>query len=313
MKRLTIGLAAHVDAGKTTLSEALLYTAGAIRRLGRVDSRDAFLDTDAVEKERGITIFSKQAVLQTGDAELTLIDTPGHVDFSAETERVLGILDACVLVISAADGVQAHTRTLAGLLEAYHVPVIVFVNKMDQPGADREALMRNLQSQFSEACVDFSPEAEDARAEALAMCSEELMEKFLADGQVREDSLQKAVMARQVFPCFFGSALKLSGIEELLEAIPQLLSEPAYPETFAARVFKILRDDPDVSDHGKGLDHDLPRIAGVGQGFEVPGHAGGEDQLADAVPGGADGRTFKDPAVGKCQISHVNPHRALQP
>ena len=243
MKRLTIGLAAHVDAGKTTLSEALLYTAGAIRRLGRVDSRDAFLDTDAVEKERGITIFSKQAVLQTGDAELTLIDTPGHVDFSAETERVLGILDACVLVISAADGVQAHTRTLAGLLEAYHVPVIVFVNKMDQPGADREALMRNLQSQFSEACVDFSPEAEDARAEALAMCSEELMEEFLADGQVKRDTLQKAVMARQVFPCFFGSALKLSGIEELLEAIPQLLSEPAYPETFAARVFKILRDD----------------------------------------------------------------------
>ncbi len=242
MKRLVTGILAHVDAGKTTLSEALLYHAGAIRRLGRVDHRDAFLDTDAMERERGITIFSKQAELDLGDLALTLLDTPGHVDFSAEAERVLQVLDCAILVVSGTDGIQAHTRTLWRLLERYGVPVFLFINKMDLAGTDRVALLRELKSRLDGGCVDFSLPP-DALAEEAAVCDEALLERYLETGAVSEAELTDLIRRRKLFPCLFGSALKLEGVEELLEAIRRHPPLRTYPAEFGARVFKVARDD----------------------------------------------------------------------
>ena len=237
----SIALLAHVDAGKTTLSEALLYESGARRSLGRVDHGDSFLDTQPLERERGITIFSKQAILETEHRRFTLVDTPGHADFSAEMERTLGILDCAVLVISGTDGVQAHTLTLWNLLERYHVPVILFVNKMDLPGTDRDALLGQLQSRLSPACVDFGTSPEEI-AENAAMCDEALLETYLAYGTVTEGNLRGLLEHRKLFPCLFGSALRLQGVKELLTLLDRLAPEPVWGAEFAARVFKISRD-----------------------------------------------------------------------
>ena len=241
MKKLTLGILAHVDAGKTTLSEGLLYASGALRRLGRVDHGDAFLDTDTLERERGITILSKQAMLTAGDAELTLLDTPGHVDFSAEMERTLSVLDYAVLVISGSDGVQSHTRTLWRLLERYSVPAFLFINKMDLAGADKPALMAQLTDTLSAECVDFSAPA-DERDEALALCGEAALEQLLARGAVDDALIADMIAGRAVFPCFFGSALKMQGVEEFLSALGTLTRQRDYPKEFGARVFKISRD-----------------------------------------------------------------------
>ena len=217
MKKLVVGILAHVDAGKTTLSEALLYRSGALRKLGRVDHRDAFLDTDAIERERGITIFSKQAVLSLGDTEVTLLDTPGHVDFSAEAERTLRVLDCAILVISGTDGVQAHTRTLWRLLERYGVPTFLFVNKMDLAGADRDAVLTELKRRLDGGCVDFSAPPE-AWAEEAAVCDEGVLERYLDTGSVTDRDVTAMIRQRKLFPCFFGSALKMEGVEPLLDA-----------------------------------------------------------------------------------------------
>ena len=242
MNRLVIGVLAHVDAGKTTLSEAMLYESGVIRRLGRVDHQDAFLDTDAMERERGITIFSKQAEFCVGDLEVTLLDTPGHVDFSAEAERVLRVLDCAVLVISGSDGVQAHTRTLWRLLERYGVPVFLFVNKMDLAGCEREALIGALKGQLDGGCVDFGAGAEHVAEEA-ALCDEAVLEAYLESGCVSDKVLAGLVGARKLFPCFFGSALRLEGVSELLEGLGRFAPVPEYPGDFGARVFKVARDE----------------------------------------------------------------------
>ncbi len=235
------GLLAHVDAGKTTLSEALLYVSGARRTLGRVDHGDAFLDTHALERARGITIFSKQAILETETRELTLVDTPGHVDFSAEAERTMPILDCAVLVISGTDGVQAHTLTLWRLLERYHIPVFLFINKMDLPDTSRETLMAQLQEQLSAGCVDFGADM-GTIAENAAMCDEALLENYLETGTVTQGNLRGLVAKRRLFPCFFGSALKLQGIDALLEGLDCYGPEPRVGADFSARVYKISRD-----------------------------------------------------------------------
>ena len=234
-------LLAHVDAGKTTLSEALLYVSGARRTLGRVDHKDAFLDTHSLERARGITIFSKQALLETANRSITLVDTPGHVDFSAETERTLPILDCAVLVISGTDGVQAHTLTLWRLLERYHVPTLLFINKMDLPGTEREALLRQLQEQLSPGCVDFGADF-SAIAENAAMCDDALLENYLESGTVTEGNLRGLIAKRKLFPCCFGSGLKLEGVEEFLEVLDKYAPETDYPAEFAAKVYKISRD-----------------------------------------------------------------------
>ena len=239
MDKLVVGILAHVDAGKTTLSEALLYRSGVLRRLGRVDHGDAFLDTDAMERERGITIFAKQAVLPVGERELTLLDTPGHVDFSAEAERTLRVLDCAVLVISGADGIQGHTRTLWQLLERYGVPVFLFVNKMDLPGADREEVLSQLRRRLSPGCVDFGSAALEEDA---AVCDEGVLERYLETGRLERNDLVEMIRRRQVFPCFFGSALKLEGVDALLEGLAEYGPVPTYPAEFGARVFKVSRD-----------------------------------------------------------------------
>ena len=275
-KYVCVGLLAHVDAGKTTLSEAILYTTGTTRKLGRVDNRDAYLETYALERERGITIFSKQAVCQLGDTTVTLLDTPGHVDFSAEMERTLQVLDYAVLVISGADGVQGHTETLWSLLKRYQVPTFLFINKMDQPGTDREALLSELQKRLSESCVDFAL-LDDADAEVpeevwetIAMSDEELLERYLESGSIAEEDIRRLIRQRKLFPCYFGSALKLQGVEELLAGLERWMSEEMFAGTegwhvvqqeradagspertetgasdaaFGAKVFKISRDE----------------------------------------------------------------------
>ena len=246
IKRICAGLLAHVDAGKTTLSEAILYLTGSIRRLGRVDSRDAFLDTYEQERARGITIFSKQAVVPLGNWSVTLLDTPGHVDFSAEMERTLQVLDCAVLIISGADGVQSHTETLWRLLKRWEIPVFVFVNKMDQPGTDARAILEELKVRLDENCVDFTQDAEGL-AESLAMCDEAVLEKYLAEGGIEKEDTARLIRERKAFPCFFGSALKLQGVEELLRAMEAYMPDAARGrersgEAFGARVFKISRD-----------------------------------------------------------------------
>ena len=241
---LNVGLLAHVDAGKTTLSESILYQSGAIRNLGRVDHQDAFLDTDEMERERGITIFSKQAVLTWKDTEITLLDTPGHVDFSAEMERVLQVLDCAVLVISGADGVQGHTETLWKLLTRYGIPVFLFVNKMDQEGTDCGKLLAELKSRFSEGCIDFGrveTGAEEA-IEEIAVCDEQTMEEYLEKGSVAAVSIRRLVAERKIFPCYFGSALHLQGVEELMNGICTYQMQKENPAAFGAKVYKIARD-----------------------------------------------------------------------
>ena len=229
--KISVGLLAHVDAGKTTLSEALLYLTGAIRKMGRVDDRDAFLDTYELERERGITIFSKQAVFDLGDKTVTLLDTPGHVDFSAEMERTIQVLDVAILVVSGADGVQGHTRTVWRLLKRHHVPVFLFINKMDQSGCDPKALMKDLKANLDENCVDFggwsgekgewNPEKmqSDEFFQELAVCDEKIMESYFENGVINTEEIGELVRERKVFPCYFGSALKLKGVEKLIEGI----------------------------------------------------------------------------------------------
>ena len=241
MDKLVIGILAHVDAGKTTLSEGLLYTCGRLKKLGRVDHKDAFLDTDPMERERGITIFSKQAILPLEGAELTLLDTPGHADFSAEMERTLQVLDCAILVISGTDGVQGHTHTLWKLLERYGVPTFLFINKMDLAGADRDALLTELKSKLDEGCVDFAAPAEQIQEQA-AVCDEDALERYLEDGALDDGALTALIAKRKLFPCWFGSALKLEGVAEFLQGLDHYAPRPRYGPDFAARVFKISRD-----------------------------------------------------------------------
>ncbi len=243
MGKIVVGILAHVDAGKTTLSEGMLYTSGAIRTMGRVDNRDAFLDTYALERERGITIFSKQAVFPLGTTQVTLLDTPGHVDFSPEMERTLQVLDYAILVISGADGVQGHTRTLWNLLRRYEIPTFVFINKMDQKGTDAEVLLQELKNVLEEGCVDFSTKRDTHFYEEAAVCSEDALEEFLETGRLKKETLQELFLERKLFPCFFGSALRLEGVKEFLEQMQELIKVPEYPDTFAAKVFKIARDE----------------------------------------------------------------------
>ncbi|MBQ7777857.1 MAG: TetM/TetW/TetO/TetS family tetracycline resistance ribosomal protection protein [Oscillibacter sp.] len=241
MKKLVVGILAHVDAGKTTLSEAMLYRSGAVRKLGRVDHQNAFLDTDAMERERGITIFSKQAEFSLPEADITLLDTPGHVDFSAEMERTLQVLDCAILVISGTDGVQGHTRTLWRLLERYHIPTFLFVNKMDLAGADKAALLEGLKTRLGSGVTDFTSR-DDTFLEEAALCDEAVLEQFLETGEVSDDDLTCMIAERKLFPCWFGSALKLEGVDEFLEGLGHFASAPVYPAEFGARVFKISRD-----------------------------------------------------------------------
>lgn len=252
MKKINIGILAHVDAGKTTLSEALLYKTGQIRKLGRVDHKDAFLDTDSMEKQRGITIFSKQARIKTDKMDITLLDTPGHVDFSAEMERTLDILDYAVLVISGTDKIQSHTRTVWKLLKHYKVPTFVFVNKMDLDGADKEEVLEELKSGLSNECVDFSPIFEEDSVkntklnewkEEIAVSDDELLEKFMETGELKESDVAKVVKGRKVFPCIFGSALKLEGVDELYSVLEKYTIQPKYGSDFGAKVYKISHDD----------------------------------------------------------------------
>lgn len=243
--RLAVGILAHVDAGKTTLAEAILYHTGSIRKVGRVDHQDAFLDTYALEKERGITIFSKQAGFQLNEKEIALLDTPGHVDFSAEMERTLQVLDYAVLVVSGADGVQGHVQTLWKLLKEYEIPVFLFINKMDQEGTDRGKLLFEVQNRLDKGCVDFTFAKENSSEflEELAVCDEHVLEKYLEQGEVSTADIQETIRKRQVFPCYFGSALKLQGIQEFLEGLDVYTKCPEYGEAFAAMVFKISRDE----------------------------------------------------------------------
>lgn len=239
-KHICVGILAHVDSGKTTLSEGMLFLSGKIRKLGRVDHRDAFLDMDAQERDRGITIFSKQAEFSYGDMEVTLLDTPGHVDFSAEMERTLQVLDYAILVINGMDGVQSHTETVWQLLKRYHIPVFVFVNKMDMPGADKQAVFQEIKNRLNDNCIDFY--AEDMYEQA-AVSDERLLEQYLETGKIRAQDLADAIRTRTIFPCFWGSALKLTGVEELLQAMERYMEPPSFGNEFGARVFKISRDE----------------------------------------------------------------------
>lgn len=255
MKQIVAGILAHVDAGKTTLSEALLYSSGSIKKIGRVDNGDAFLDTDAMEKKRGITIFSKQAELQFGDTKMTLLDTPGHVDFSAEMERTLMVLDYAVLVISASDGVQAHTQTLWRLLKRYEIPVFLFINKMDQPGTNRETILLELKKQLSDGCIDFTElgagteeeaqenEKSSTIMEEIAMEDETAMESFLETGRIAGEQIREMIVQRKIFPCFFGSALRNAGVDTFLQGFDRYTLAPEYPDGFGMKVFKIARDE----------------------------------------------------------------------
>jgi len=242
MKKLTVGILAHVDAGKTTLSENMLYLSGKIRQMGRVDNKDAYLDTFELERSRGITIFSKQAIINVGDTEITLLDTPGHVDFSAEMERTLQVLDYAILVISGPSGVQSHTRTVWELLKIYDVPTFIFVNKMDQQGTDRKAILEEIQRELSTGCIAFDDDDHDGRIESLALCDEDLMESYLETGQLEEESILELITDRKTFPVFFGSALKQEGTEAFLNGFVNHTRERLYPQEFGAKVFKITRD-----------------------------------------------------------------------
>ena len=241
MKKLVVGILAHVDAGKTTLSEGMLYRSGYLKKLGRVDHRNSFLDTSALERDRGITIFSKQAILPLNKVEVILLDTPGHVDFSTEMERTLQVLDYAILVISGTDGVQGHTGTLWRLLARYGIPAFLFVNKMDLAGADRESLLAELKRQLNNGCVDFG-EAQDTLWENVALCDDTVLADYLEHGKVTDDVIASLIAQRKLFPCYFGSALKLSGIDNFLQGLERYTRCPDYPSAFGAKVYKIARD-----------------------------------------------------------------------
>ena len=250
MEKLVIGILAHVDAGKTTLSEGILYLTGKIRKLGRVDHKDAYLDTYDLERERGITIFSKQAEFELGNRGITLLDTPGHVDFSAEMERTLQVLDYAILVINGADGVQGHTMTLWRLLARYEIPTFLFINKMDQEGTDKDRLLAELKKRLSDNCVDFTwenaKEEQEEKAEFLeevSVCEEKLLEKYLETEKISVADIRRVIRQRKLFPCYFGSALKMTGVEEFLQGLEKYCETPSYPAEFGAKVFKIARDD----------------------------------------------------------------------
>lgn len=246
-KKLVIGILAHVDAGKTTLSESMLYQSGSIRKLGRVDKGDAFLDTYQLERDRGITIFSKQAQLSIGDLKITLLDTPGHVDFSAEMERTLQVLDYAILVINGADGIQGHTETLWRLLERYQIPIFLFINKMDQAGTDKDKLMEELKKRLDENCVDFSSSDIDGFNESIAMCNESVLEDFLEKGTIETEQISKMIKRRELFPCYFGAALKIIGVDEFMQGIAEYTEaielSDASKQQFGAKVYKISRDE----------------------------------------------------------------------
>ena len=247
MKRIVTGILAHVDAGKTTLSEALLYATGGVRKLGRVDHGDAFLDTNTMERQRGITIFTEPAIITTPDLTLTLLDTPGHVDFSAEMERTLAVLDYAILVISGADGIQGHTETLWRLLKRYNVPTFIFINKMDAPAADKTKLLQQLKNRFSDGCIDFTGEQDGDETlansmEDIAMQSETAMESYLESGTIPDETIQEMIAERALFPCFFGSALKMDGIDEFVAGFERYVREPEYDSAFGARIYKVSHD-----------------------------------------------------------------------
>ena len=247
MKRIVTGILAHVDAGKTTLSEALLYATGNVRKLGRVDHGDAFLDTNTMERQRGITIFTEPAIITTPNLTLTLLDTPGHVDFSAEMERTLAVLDYAILVISGADGIQGHTETLGRLLKRYNVPTFIFVNKMDAPAADRTKLLNQLKKRFSDGCIDFTGAHDNNAAladvmEDIAMQSETAMESYLESGTIPDETIREMIADRVLFPCFFGSALKMDGIDEFVAGFERYVREPEYDSEFGARIYKVSHD-----------------------------------------------------------------------
>ena len=235
MKRMSLGILAHVDAGKTTLSEGLLYQAGNLRQLGRVDHRNAFLDYDQQERSRGITIFSKQAILHWNDVEITLIDTPGHVDFSTEMERTLQVLDAAVMIISGIDGVQSHSETIWRLLQYYHIPTYIFVNKMDISYRAKEDLLAELKQNFSSSILDFQQLDE----EELAMCDEELLESYLSTMNISKEQITGLIQQRKCFPCYFGSALKQQGVKELIEGLACYYPQKTYPSEFGAKILKL--------------------------------------------------------------------------
>lgn len=243
MKNIVMGILAHVDAGKTTLSESMLYLSGTVRKLGRVDHKDAFLDTYALERDRGITIFSKQAVFSLGNKKVNLLDTPGHVDFSAEMERTLQVLDYTVLVISGADGVQGHTETLWKLLKLYNIPTFIFINKMDQQGTDQAALLSELKERLDEGCIAFGKEESTETLEELAMTDEKVLDYFMEHESIRKEEICRLIQERRVFPCYFGSALKLEGVQELLYGFERYMEPYTGTEEFGAKVFKISRDD----------------------------------------------------------------------
>lgn len=247
MKRIVTGILAHVDAGKTTLSEALLYATGNVRKLGRVDHGDAFLDTNTMERQRGITIFTEPAIITTPNLTLTLLDTPGHVDFSAEMERTLAVLDYAILVISGADGIQGHTETLWRLLKRYNVPTFIFVNKMDAPAADKTKLLNQLKKRFSDGCIDFTGAHDDDAAladvmEDIAMQSETAMESYLESGTIPDETIREMIADRALFPCFFGSALKMDGIDEFVAGFERYVREPEYDSEFGAHIYKVSHD-----------------------------------------------------------------------
>ena len=303
MKKLVVGILAHVDAGKTTLSEALLYRSGAIRKLGRVDHRDAFLDTDAIERERGITVFSKQAVLPLEGMEVTLLDTPGHADLSAEAERTLRVLDCAVLVISGTDGVQGHTRTLWRLLERYGVPVFLFVNKMDLQGADRQGLLSELKEKLDGGCVDFG--AADTLPEEAAVCDEGVLERYLETGAVSDGDMAAMIRRRQLFPCLFGSALKLEGVDALLEALARYGPVPEHPAAFGARVFKIARDAQGARLTYLKVTGGTLRVKDVLTGSIPGGEAAWEEKVDQVrIYSGAKARTVEEaPAGTVCAVT----------
>ena len=307
MKKAVIGILAHVDAGKTTLSEGLLYLSGSIRKFGRVDHQDAFLDNFSLERQRGITIFSKQAVLTLGDLEVTLLDTPGHVDFSAEMERTLQVLDYAVLVVSGTDGIQAHTLTLWRLLERYQIPVFLFINKMDLPGADAGVRMAELRRRLSEGCLAFD-RMDDAFYEAAALTEESAMDEYLTDGALSEETLRGLIAGRRIFPCYFGSALRLSGVEELIAGLERWIQPAVWPASFGAKVYKISRDT-----QGARLTH-LKVTGGVLRVRDLltgcrPGGSDAWEEKADQLriySGGKYTTVNEVPAGGVCAVTGLS-------
>ena len=307
MKKAVIGILAHVDAGKTTLSEGLLYLSGSIRKFGRVDHQDAFLDNFSLERQRGITIFSKQAVLTLGDLEVTLLDTPGHVDFSAEMERTLQVLDYAVLVVSGTDGIQAHTLTLWRLLERFQILVCLFINKMDLPGADANARMAELRRRLSEGCLAFD-RMDDAFYEAAALTEESAMDEYLTDGALSEETLRGLIAGRRIFPCYFGSALRLSGVEELIAGLERWIQPAVWPASFGAKVYKISRDT-----QGARLTH-LKVTGGVLRVRDLltgcrPGGSDAWEEKADQLriySGGKYTAVNEVPAGGVCAVTGLS-------